>query len=799
MNSLTNTKALRIILNTNKIFRKKNININTKLIELIKPILFKKDIISKDSCNPYTVNVQHIINNILTHIFENYNDSLLNVIKLIYTYLNLINSISTTSTLIKIINKTSLYEIKDVKNYLNEELKEGDLKQYYDNVMVFKKNNSSNDNAKAKAKTNAEAAARAKAKTNAEAQSNLQPNVATNLGTNKNIKITEEDLQKLSGRGIPNPGGFRCYANSTIQLLFSIPEIRISILNYNSTTVLNKTYINSLIINTYTENKQQEEKKQILILLSLKNIFQELNKDTVTFNNLNLNNNPINVTNIDYIIKLYIFYLNNISKNRKKDNFNTWQSGTEFLNYILSIIEKNMDKNIIQNLYYQTETIINCTDKKYSHYETIEAQKKYSVNFGTYDKKNGTDLQNYINIYQNSENVDNLKNCGNQKLSNNGDAVYGPGTKQTLIKPIPQNKYLLFLIEKGSQERNNEKSYQPISIIPNETITVDNKNYSLYGITLYGPYNSPNHYKYVRIKGNEKVFYNDGRVLTNDSWNINQTGLVYLYKLDEKKTQDNANAARAEALRKAQDNSSRAQAAAKVKAQAESSVNAAREEAIKKSKEEANTARAEALRKAQDNSARAQAEALRKAQAEAKAKAQTEAASKAKVQAEAAAKAKAQAEAAAKAKTQAETTAKAKVEAKEAAAKAKAKENTGKILKEMIEEGKKKTKAEAAARAQAEAAARAQANARAQAEAAAKAKLNAAINARNAYKILGISKNASSYDIKKAYKKLALKTHPNKGGDAEEFKKLGEAYETLSNIEKKNLYNRLGTKNYYRM
>ena len=62
----------------------------------------------------------------------------------------------------------------------------------------------------------------------------------------------------------------------------------------------------------------------------------------------------------------------------------------------------------------------------------------------------------------------------------------------------------------------------------------------------------------------------------------------------------------------------------------------------------------------------------------------------------------------------------------------------------------------------------------------------------NPYTILGVDKKTSDDDIKKAYKKLALKTHPDKGGDPEKFQKIAEAYETLSDKGKRNLYDNPG-------
>ena len=49
------------------------------------------------------------------------------------------------------------------------------------------------------------------------------------------------------------------------------------------------------------------------------------------------------------------------------------------------------------------------------------------------------------------------------------------------------------------------------------------------------------------------------------------------------------------------------------------------------------------------------------------------------------------------------------------------------------------------------------------------------------YKVLGLSEGASTEEVKKAYKKLALVHHPDKGGDPEEFRKLTEAYEHIIN------------------
>ncbi|CAD7934994.1 unnamed protein product [Amoebophrya sp. A120] len=60
------------------------------------------------------------------------------------------------------------------------------------------------------------------------------------------------------------------------------------------------------------------------------------------------------------------------------------------------------------------------------------------------------------------------------------------------------------------------------------------------------------------------------------------------------------------------------------------------------------------------------------------------------------------------------------------------------------------------------------------------------------YKLLDVDKNASGPDIKKAYRKLAIKHHPDKGGDPETFKEITKAYEVLSDENKRKLYDQYG-------
>jgi len=75
-------------------------------------------------------------------------------------------------------------------------------------------------------------------------------------------------------------------------------------------------------------------------------------------------------------------------------------------------------------------------------------------------------------------------------------------------------------------------------------------------------------------------------------------------------------------------------------------------------------------------------------------------------------------------------------------------------------------------------------------------------NGKDYYKILGVSKNATEVEIKKAFRKLAVKYHPdkNKGDKAaeEKFKEINEAYAVLSDPEKRKQYDTFGSTEFHK-
>lgn len=63
---------------------------------------------------------------------------------------------------------------------------------------------------------------------------------------------------------------------------------------------------------------------------------------------------------------------------------------------------------------------------------------------------------------------------------------------------------------------------------------------------------------------------------------------------------------------------------------------------------------------------------------------------------------------------------------------------------------------------------------------------------RDYYEVLGVGKNASADEIKKAFRRAAVEHHPDRGGDETKFKEINEAYEVLKDSEKRKRYDQFG-------
>src|SRR5947209_10826370 len=63
---------------------------------------------------------------------------------------------------------------------------------------------------------------------------------------------------------------------------------------------------------------------------------------------------------------------------------------------------------------------------------------------------------------------------------------------------------------------------------------------------------------------------------------------------------------------------------------------------------------------------------------------------------------------------------------------------------------------------------------------------------RDYYEVLGVGKDASPDEIKKAFRRAAVQHHPDRGGDETKFKEINEAYEVLKDDAKRKRYDQFG-------
>ena len=122
-----------------------------------------------------------------------------------------------------------------------------------------------------------------------------------------NLSLIGDDDGQYTIRGIPNPSKVQCYCISTIQFLFSIPEIRKAILDYNdcesietlhSKIEMDQKTHQQLILQTEQKNNAPLHFDTNSIICSLKEIFKELRLSSRSFKSIHwldeTYNNPIN-------------------------------------------------------------------------------------------------------------------------------------------------------------------------------------------------------------------------------------------------------------------------------------------------------------------------------------------------------------------------------------------------------------------------------------------------------------------------------------------------------------------------
>jgi curved DNA-binding protein len=67
------------------------------------------------------------------------------------------------------------------------------------------------------------------------------------------------------------------------------------------------------------------------------------------------------------------------------------------------------------------------------------------------------------------------------------------------------------------------------------------------------------------------------------------------------------------------------------------------------------------------------------------------------------------------------------------------------------------------------------------------------LDSKDPYKVLGVERDASQDSVKKSYRKLARKLHPDRGGDPEKLKRVNAAYHMVGDTKKRKLYDEFGT------
>jgi hypothetical protein len=368
---------------------------------------------------------------------------------------------------------------------------------------------------------------------------------------NKNKKNTKlaggYDLATTRGILNVNPG-VSCYCISTMQLLYSIPEIRDAILAYDCEGLtLDETTIQAITDKSIQDsiNSKYKEKAKVgevidgrMVFCAMKKLFEQLNSSTTTFDKLNETNaqtilnttgkkNPIQNIYPKYIMRIFIAYMNKeiqeknkklLAKNPKAETepleaITRQQPVTDFFTgFIFPLLESDETLSHLTNIFnYRADTIYTCeqntpTDPRKMPPRTGDIERIINLGISDFidDKttnvknkyERGTELYSLDKIIAASQTVEVMKNdnellgCGPKNTTpgakNNG-RTKGPGTmKRTYVIP-DENRYLLLYTNRPRFDFDaQEKIFNTNEkLFVNPEITIDNKVYHIFGSILY--------------------------------------------------------------------------------------------------------------------------------------------------------------------------------------------------------------------------------------------------------------------------------------------------------------------------
>jgi hypothetical protein len=330
----------------------------------------------------------------------------------------------------------------------------------------------------------------------------------------KQKEVTAKDATLITTVGIDNKGNF-CYCTSTVQMLFSIPEVRDTILSLEcedkdppsgdiTFTAPTDEDINTKKTQVISEMSQEIKQS---FLCSLQFVFKKLIEKTGYIQDLSsISGSATDVKDqMNYMMKVFVAYDKAVYGNKNIVNSNTKQDQVAFLEMVFLLFHADERTKSLTTLFEYNETAVKN------------------------NKSNVTGTKNviYVSLGDGEENT--TKKVSLQSLL---QSKFNNAPIQ-----INQNEYLLI----RTQRTGKDKSFKDFNLLAESSLGIDGFTYHIYGAIL----SSEGHYKYLRIQYKDKVDnaddlprieYDDAAVRMNstnaDRWTIQKNGYLLVYKVE---------------------------------------------------------------------------------------------------------------------------------------------------------------------------------------------------------------------------------------------------------------------------